>query len=38
MGLMDILVDCVELLSGCVLLQQLAGHLPLRGKHNAILG
>lgn len=37
-GVVDALIDCVELLGGCVLLKQLAGDLPLGGKDNAILG
>lgn len=34
----DVLVDCVELLSRGILLQQLTGDLPLRSEDNSILG
>lgn len=37
-GFVDALVDCVELLSGGVLLKQLAGDLSLGGEDNSILG
>lgn len=33
-----LLVDCVELLSGGILFQQLASHLPFGGEDNSILG
>jgi len=34
----DALVQDVQLLGGCVLLQQLACDLPLGGQHDAVLG
>jgi hypothetical protein len=36
--MIDILVDCVELLSGGILFQQLAGDLPLGSENYSIFG
>lgn len=37
-GNLDVLVEGIELLGGCVLLQQLARDFPLCGQHDAVFG